>query len=250
MKLPAITLLILLLRASAPAEDAPPPAAGFLQVINLISLKTPTFISLGKFAFDDGKAIPTGDSSGMLAILPSTHTLTVTNEGAKPKEVTTPLEIQNGRNLVVICYDEVVEFKDGSKESKLRFSLLVETPEKDKARISLVSLLRKPVVEANIGKTKLTLAYRKAQQVDATIDDVVLIGVGGNTVGEIEIIKPLHYIAFLYEDPKTGKNALSVVQNEKLEYQAPLPDEDEEDRVEAEKPSADTPGSPTPKKPE
>lgn len=250
MKLPALTVLLPLLLTSAPAQDGLPPEAGFLQVVNLISLKSPTYITLGTFAFDDGKPVPTGDSSGMLAIRPSKHTLTVTNEGAKPKEVTTPLEVENGRNLVVICYDEVIEFKDGSKESKLRFSILVETPEKDKARISLVSLLRKPVVEANIGKTKVTLAYRKAQQVDATIDDVVRIGVGGNTVGDIEIIKPLHYIAFLYEEPETGEISLSVVQNEKLEYQAPLPDEDEEDEEKAEKPDATAPAPPAPTKPE
>jgi len=63
-------------------------------------------------------------------------------------------------------------------------------------------------------------------------------------------IKPAHYIAFLYEEPETGEISLSVVQNEKLEYQAPLPDEDEEDEEKAEKPDATAPAPPAPTKPE
>jgi len=232
------------------AQDKPLPVEGYLQVINLISLRPPTYITLGKFKLDNGNPIPTGGSSGTLAIKPNTHTLLVQNEAAKPSEATTPVEVIHGSNVVVICFDEMVEYKDGSKESKLRFSLLTETPNTEDFRISVVSLLRQQEVPAIIGQTPAILTYRKAYKVDAKQDDIVEISIGGKSVGEIETLKPAHYIAFLYEEPETGEISVTVIQNQKLEYAPPLPDEDEEDKEKAEKPSADTPASPTPKKPE
>lgn len=248
----SIPLLALFLGSVAVAQDqgGPQGQAGYLQIINLVSLKSSTFITLGRLRINQGDPIPTGESTGILAIKPKTHNLLVRNDAAKPKEATTPVEIQHGHNVVVICFDEMVEYKDGSKEAKLRFSLLVENPDTKGSRVSVVSLLRQPEVPAIIGKVPATLAYRKAYKVGAKLDDVLGISVAGKSVGEIEVLKPAHYIAFLYEDTETGEVSLSVIQNEKLEYQAPLPDEDEEEKEEAEKPSADTPASPSPKKPE
>jgi len=252
MMRPSIVLLLLALNAAgtAGAQDDLPPQAGYLQVINLVSLKSPTYINLGSFAFYSGNPIPTGESSGTLAIKPKTHTLLVRNDAAKPKEATTPVEIIHGRNVVVICFDEMVEYKNGSKETKLRFSLLVETPNSEEYRLSVVSLLRQQEVAAVIGGTPATLLYRKAHKVDAKLDEVVGVSVGAKSIGVVEILKPAHYIAFLYEEPETGEISLSVVQNEKLEYQAPLPDEDEEDEEKAEKPAATAPAPPAPTKPE
>lgn len=242
--LPFLVLICVALTSSR-AQEGEAPQAGYLQVINLIALKSPTYITLGSFPFDDGNPIPTGESSGTLAIKPKTHTLLVRNDAAKPKEATTPVEIQHGLNVVVICFDEMVEYKDGSKEAKLRFSLLVETPDSEGSRISVVSLLRKQEVPAVIGGKPATLAYRKAYKVEAKQDDVVGISVAGKSVGGIEVLKPAHYIAFLYEDTKTGEPSLSVIQNEKLEYQAPLPEEEET----PEKPGADDTPAPATKKP-
>jgi len=202
------------------------PEAGFLKVVNLVSLKTPTYIRLGKFEFDDGRPVAAGDDSGTLALIPDTYTITVTNAGAKPKSASVDFETENARNVVVMCYDEQVERKDGSIVSKLKFTLLTEAPADDKPRVSIVSLLKQTTVPVSIdGKTTI-LADRNAHRIEPEIEDTIEIRVDNKDVGEIEITKPTHYLAFLYRDPETNEVALSLIQNEKLEYHPPL-DEDE-----------------------
>jgi hypothetical protein len=140
------------------------PEAGFLKVVNLVSLKTPTYIKLGKFEFDGGRPVAVGDDSGTLALTPDTYTITVTNDGAKPKSASVDFETGNTQNVVVMCYDEQVERKDGSIVSKLKFSLLTEAPADDKPRVSIVSLLKQTTVPVSIdGKTTILADERHRQ---------------------------------------------------------------------------------------
>lgn len=46
---------------------------------------------------------------------------------------------------------------------------------------------------------------------------------------EFEIAKPIHYLGFLFEHSDSGEVAFSLIENEKLEYQAPLKDDDEKE---------------------
>lgn len=209
------------------------PEAGFLKVVNLVSLKTPTYIRLGKFEFDGGRPIGAGDNSGTLALDPDTYTITVKNDGAKPKSASVEFETEDARNVVVMCYEEQVELKNGDIVSKLKFSVLTEAPADDKPRVSIVSLLKQTTVPVSINGETVILADRNAHRIDPEIDDTFAIGVDNNDIGEIDITEPTHYLVFLYRDPETNEVALSLIQNEKLEYHPPL-DDDEDDEDEDE----------------
>ncbi len=207
-------------------DDPDSPQAGFLNVVNLITLKEPTFIELGGFELNGGEPLAAGDSSGVLAIKPETYVFNLSNSGAKPGSVSGSVMIENGKTFAIICYDEVKEYKDGSRESKLRYNLLVEADEIDGPKVSLVSLLDEPIVGVEICGESVTLADRIAFQRKLNLKDDLKISYQGNLLTEIEVSKPVHYIGFLFKDPETGEVALSLIQNEKLEYHPPLETED------------------------
>ncbi|MEM9280835.1 MAG: hypothetical protein AAGA96_03335 [Verrucomicrobiota bacterium] len=221
----------------------PAPEAGFLQFVNLISLKTPTHIRLSNFDLNGGEAILPGDTSGILAIKPNEYNFTISNEGAKPASISGPISVVNGQNTVVICYDEASEEKEEEEDQplpKLRFNLLTESLESDLPRLSLVSLLKVPAIEVRLSGKLIMLQERRAHRQSVEIDDVINVTKDGKSLGGIEIEKRSHYIAFIFLDPETGEEGISIVQNEKLEYHPPL--EDDETETEDEQ-AEDTSGS-------
>ncbi|MDH4411630.1 MAG: hypothetical protein QE273_18600 [Verrucomicrobiales bacterium] len=209
-----------------PAQE-PAPQAAFLNVVNLVALREPTTIQLGGFALNGGEPMPAGEISGLLAILPGNHSLTLTNPGAKPREFALPLVLEAGKTVAVICYEEIKEYRDGSREAKLRCSVLVEG---DKAgpRLSIVSLLHDPLVGISLSGKEVTLSTREAHQAPVKLEDSITVVHRGRTLAEFEIAKPIHYLGFLFESPESREVGFSLIQNEKLEYQAPLADDDEE----------------------
>lgn len=211
-----------------------PPGAAYLNVVNLITLREPTHINLGGFQFNGGEPVPPGESSGLVAILPGTHTLTLANPGAKPGSVSGPLTLEDGRTTAVICYDEVREYKDGSRESKLRYNVMVEGEAGRGPRMSLVSLLKEPFVGLEVGGVAVTLEARLAHAFEVKSGDTVPIVHAGRRLAVVEIMKPGHYVGFLFENPETGEVELSMIQNEKLEYQPPLEEDWEEKEKKAE----------------
>ncbi|MEX2579166.1 MAG: hypothetical protein WD342_08910 [Verrucomicrobiales bacterium] len=231
MRIPVAAVLLVALSFSARAqetgsEDAP--EAGFLKVVNLVSLATPTYMRLGDFEFDGGRAIPTGDDSGTLALRPDTYTFTVANEGAEPASASIDVEVEDGKNRIVVCYDEIVELRNGRSEAKLRLNLLREAPADEGPRLSLVSLLKRAAVPVEINGEASVLRDRQAHRAEPEIGEVVEVRVENERVGRIEVAEPVHYLAFLYRDPASGEVALSLVRNERLEYHPPLEDDAEE----------------------
>ncbi len=222
-----LPLAALLTSLPLPAQEEPPQAA-FLNVVNLITLREPTRFSLGGFRFNGGEPVPPGENSGILAIAPGTHTFTIENPAAKPDKITVALTFENGKTMAVICYDEVAEAPEGGDEGKvrarLRHSVLVEG-ENLGPRLSLVSLLKVPFASVDISGKPVTLIQRQAHRVEIALGDAVKIAHGGRVLAEFEIAKPIHYLGFLYEDPGGGEVGLSLIQNEKLEYQPPLKDD-------------------------
>jgi hypothetical protein len=210
-------------------EEKEIPQAGFLNVVNLIAMKTPTFIEFGGFPLNGGEAVAPGDNSGVLAVKPNTYSLTISNEGAKPKKVSGGFVLQNGKTVAIICYDEVKEYKDGSKETKLRFNVLVEEEERSGPRLSLVSLLKEPLAGIKVSGETVTLAPGGVFRDDLEIGQRVSVSHEEKSLADFEITKPIHVIGFFYRDPGSGEISLSLIQNEKLEYHPPLdPEEDEE----------------------
>jgi hypothetical protein len=175
--------------------------------------------------------MPTGESSGLLAILPGNHSLTLTNPGAKPREFSLPLVLEAGKTVAVICYEEVKEYRDGSREAKLRCSVLVEG-DKPGPRLSIVSLLHDPLVGISLSGKEVTLSVREAHQAPVKLEDSITVVHRGRTLAEFEIAKPTHYLGFLFESPESGEVGFSLIQNEKLEFQAPLADDEEKENAE------------------
>jgi len=205
------------------------PAAGFLNIVNLIGLKSPTYIELGSFALNGGEAMKPGETSGVLAIKPGSYPFTLSNAGAEPAKLSGDFTMEEGKTVAIICYDEVKEHRDGSEEAKLRYSVLVES-DTTGPRLSLVSLLRAPTVVIEVLGSAVTLTARQAHQKKVALADEIRVVHEGRTLAEFEIAKPVHYLGFLFENVATGDVELSLIENEKLEYHPPL--EVEEDAAE------------------
>lgn len=216
--LPLILTGTLFARAQEP-NDAP--SAGFLNIVNLIALKSPTYIELGSFALNGGDPVKTGDNSGVLAIKPGSYPFTLSNAVAKPDKVTGEFTMEADRTVAIICYDEVKEYRDGSEEVKLRYTVLVES-DATGPRLSLVSLLREPLTGLKVSGDPVTLTPRQAHQRKVVLEDEIRIEYGGKTLAEFAIERPVHYLGFLFENVETGEVGISLIENEKLEYQPPL----------------------------
>jgi len=222
----AITLTgTLPLYSQEPGEE---PAAGFLNIVNLTGLKTPTYIELGTFALNGGEAMKPGETSGVLAIKPGNYPFSISNAGAKPAKLTGDFTMEVGKTVAIICYDEVKIDRDGSEEAKLRYTALVESEEVG-PRLSLVSLLRTPTVALEISGRTVNLTPRLAHLEKVAMEDEIRIDYEGRTLAEFEIGKPVHYLGFLFENVESGEVELSLIENEKLEYQPPLETGDEEE---------------------
>ncbi len=220
-------LAILTIAPLLPAQEEAP-QAGFLNVLNLVSLRGPTRIELGGFLFNGGDPVPAGEGSGIIAITPGQHSFAIENAEARPRKVSGYLIIKDGATVAVICYDEIAETRDGRQEAKLRYTVLVEG-EAGGPRLSLVSLLKAPFAGVAVSGTRVTLAPRKAHRIPLAVGDPVKIEYQGQSLAEFEVLTPAHHLGFLFENPATGEVGLSLIVNEKLEYQPPLDsDEDEE----------------------
>jgi hypothetical protein len=215
----------LLLYSQEPGEE---PAAGFLNIVNLTGLKTPTYIELGTFALNGGEAMKPGETSGVLAIKPGSYPFSISNAGAKPAKVTGDFTMEAGKTVAIICYDDLKIARDGSEEVKLRYTVLVESEETG-PRLSLVSLLRTPTVALEVSGRTVNLTPRLAHLEKVAMEDEIRIEYEGRTVAEFKIEKSAHYLGFLFENVESGEVELSLIENEKLEYQPPLETEDEEE---------------------
>lgn len=226
MKRPLLlaTFLILTNPPSVSAQD-PVPQAAFLNVVNLVALREPTTIRLGGFALNGGEPMTVGETSGLLAIMPGKHPLIITNPAAKPGELLLPLTLEPEKTVAVICYDELKENPDSSRETRLRCSVLVEG-DRTGPRLSLVSLLRDPLAGISLSGKEVTLSSREAHQATVNLDETVTVVHRGRTLAEFEIAKPIHYLGFLFENPGSGEVGFSLIQNETLEYQPPLADDE------------------------
>ena len=188
----------------------------------------PTFLSLEGLKFNRGEPIEVGGGSGTLALRPGKFTLKRTNAIAQPTSASIPIQIENGRTAVVVCYDEVKLFEHGSEEVKIRFSLLTEAPESEIANLTIVSLLHEKIVPLSLDPPLYRAAPKSPLKGDLQDRDIVAIRSENETRIDFESDRPGHYIVFLFDDPETGELAASLIQNEKLEYQPPLEETEEE----------------------
>ncbi|NLT71152.1 MAG: DUF4397 domain-containing protein, partial [Verrucomicrobiaceae bacterium] len=209
-------------------ENKETPEAGFLHIVNLIGLENPTYIELGGFALNGGGAVKPGEGSGVLAIRPGTHPFTLRNAGARPETVTGDFTMEAGKTVAIICYDEGKVYRDGSEEVKLRHTVLAES-DTTGPRLSLVSLLRAPSVVVEVSGDSVTLSARRAFQKKVALGDEIHILHQGRTLAEFAIDRPVHHIGFLYQKAGSGGVELSLIEQEKLEYQPPLETEAGED---------------------
>lgn len=230
MKSSLLLLFVVLLsgRPTFAQEEAAPNSVGFLQVVNLVSQKSPTYLSLEGFAFNRGEPIEVGGGSGTLALRPGEFDLILSNEIAKPTSSSLPVKIENGKTVVVLCYDEIREKSDGEKEVRLRFSQLTEAPESDVAKLTVVSLFVGREITISIEGRPFLVAPRAPIQVDIEGKESIAIRSEGRTLIDFETDRPGHYLVFLFRDPDLEELSASYLHNEKLEYTPPLEEEGED----------------------
>ncbi len=225
MKLCIFLFILIAVSVSGFSQDGQPKMrAGFLQMVNLVSLKTPSFIEVAGLSMAGGEPVPTGESSGVVALIPNIYRFSVANESAKPRSRGGSVTVENGKNVIIVFFDEEKEYRDGSKETKLRFTIFRELGGNPGAKLSLVSLSNRESLKITAGLKRLTLAGRRSQVIEVELEDEVDIQFEGESLGEIEIDKPIHYIGFLFDNPETGEPEMSVIQEQRLTYQAPIDD--------------------------
>lgn len=202
--------------------------AGSLTIVNLIGVKRPTYIELGSFALNGGGAMKQGENSGVLAIKPARYAFTLSNEAATPRKVSGDFLMETGKTVAIICYDEKKRYRDGSEEVKLRYTVLAES-DSSGPRLSLVSLVRDPSLVIGISGRPVTLTARQVHPEKVVMGDKIRIVHEGRTLGDFPIAKPVSYLGFLFENNESGEIELSLIENEKLEYQPPLATEETEE---------------------
>lgn len=218
-KLRLLSLPILLATftfSEALSQDSPGP--GFLKIVNLVALETPSFIRLGKFKLNGGTPSIPGSETGFMAIRPGDYTLTVTNEGGRPDEESLPIKIETGKNVIIICFDDTKINEEGEPRSKLRFNTLTESLSSDLPRLTVVSLLEADQVIGKVGGDQVMFQKRKAMRRPVNMYDNTTIQVAGELVEEVSIMREAHYIVFLFRDPETKEVATSVVMNSEFDF--------------------------------
>lgn len=194
---------------------------GFLNVLNLVSVDSPTYLNIADFLFQEGEPVITGSESGFIALKAGTYPFTIRNEAATPKEETFPITIEPEKNVVVICFSESTQQEDGSITVKLQGTVLTELLETDLPRLSVVSLLEAGELPGRIGDRQVLFPRKRALFRSVEINDVIKIEARDATIVEVEISKKAHYIVFLFEDPKTRAISSGLVVNREFEFQSP-----------------------------
>ena len=179
------------------------------------------------FKSKSGEAMKQGENSGVLAIKPARYAFTLSNEAATPRKVSGDFLMETGKTVAIICYDEKKRYRDGSEEVKLRYTVLAESNSPG-PKLSLVSLLQAPSLVIGISGRPVTLTARQMHPEKVIMGDKIEIVHAGRTLGEFPIAKPVHYLGFLFQNNESGAIELSLIENEKLEYQAPLETDESE----------------------
>lgn len=226
----AVTCLFvaILSMTGAAAQEPEDESFGFLEMVNLVSLESATYFTFGGYKIAGGEAIPTGGSSGQATIKAGTYPFTASNAGAKPGRIEGEIAIKAKRNSKIVFFDSVKEFKDQSKEHQLRYTILTESGKNEGARLTLVSLLNEEFSSAQINGKRGPADGRKPFLFPVKVGDRITIEAAGSKMDSFEIDDEIHFLCFIFLNPDTGKAALSVVRNEKLEYHPPLEDEESE----------------------
>lgn len=173
----SLSTLLALSPLISSGQEAEEKTFGFLEMVNLVSLETPTYFAFGGYKIAGGDAIPAGESSGYATINTNDYSFTVSNAGA---------------------------------------------------RLNLVSLLAEPFSSAQINGKPGPSDGRQPFLFPVKIGDKISLEVAEAKMNPFEIDADIHFLCFLFSNPKTGSAELSIVKNEKLEYHPPLNNEKEE----------------------
>lgn len=214
-----LTLATTSLLLSQDAEQRPD-GPGYLNVLNLVSLETPTFLSVADFDYREGSPVLVGSESGFIALRPGTYPFTIRNEGAKPTEESFPITVEVGKNVIVICYAESEEQEDGTISSRLRGTVLTELSKADLPRLSVVSLLDESQIPGRLAQDQVLFPQKRALSRKVELRDLVEIEIRDISIAEIKISKEAHYMVFLFKEPGTAGISSSLVVDRKFQFQS------------------------------
>ncbi|MCB1232619.1 MAG: hypothetical protein KDN19_20395 [Verrucomicrobiae bacterium] len=227
----AIGLCLLVVPSSHSQENSSePPAVGYIQLVNGVALKAPTYLSFGKLKMMGGKPMPPGGISGMLGMIAGPYDFEISNADCDPPKLTGTVEIEDGKTFAQIFYIESKTDKEGKMTHHLRSSTLTKQHEHTEPKLSLVSLSEEPLIQVEVGKNAYQLNSRYATEVPVAFDDELTIKQSGRVLDEITISTPAHYMAFFY-DRSDGKGQEVVhIFNKKIVYEPLREDKDRENK--------------------
>ncbi len=221
---PAVSILCsLLLCPDLPAQEpgAATPAVGYVQLINGVTLDTPTHIRLGRLKLMGGKPVPPGGVSGMLGLAAGPHDFEITNESCDPPTLTGTIEIEDGKTFAHIFYTESKTDKEGVTTHRLQYSTQKRQHEHTEPKLSLISLSAEPLITVEVGDRAHLLNTRVAVEIPVELDARITVRQQGRTLDTIAIATPAHYLAFLLDRPDGEGQKLVYIFNKKIIYEPP-----------------------------
>lgn len=183
-------------------QELAPGNEGYVEVVNTISLKTPTQLAFGREASPAYFDFEPGMQTGTMPLFSGDYQIRVKNEGCIKPEAVEKLTLLPGAYHTVILYTDLEERK-GEMVPRLRMSIISGERKAGEPKLSVISLSVKPIIDVKIGAQTVALPSRRVQHFPVKMDDEVSIKQGANTIVTVEVTTPVAHIVFLYDQPGT-----------------------------------------------
>ncbi|MEM7147788.1 MAG: hypothetical protein AAF591_21985 [Verrucomicrobiota bacterium] len=198
-----------------------PANVGHLRVVNTIALETPTMVQVGSIKMMGGRGMPAGSTSGIMTLYARSYTIAVENALCTPPSISKSIEIEAGKTFAAILYTDIRVADDGTVEHEPKILELKKQVENKDPTLVLVSMSNRETVDVTLRGKVVTLRAKQPKEVAVKLDETVGIKSGDVELEALEILSPINYIVFLFDEPG-GKGLQSVVlQHKKVVYDPP-----------------------------
>lgn len=210
---------------------------GFIQIVNGVATDRPTFISFGDV--ENGKSeIPAGASSGIMGLPPGDYAFEVSNKRCKPDALRGSITLEAGKTFALVFFHDVEmpkegegsgEEEDAEPRYRLRHTAMTRQHDHDEPKLSLVSLSHQDSISVSVDGKFVNLPQYQAVDMKVEAGATVEVKRNDEEIGVIEVIAPVHYLGFLFDDPDSGKAGLGFtqIQHQRIVYDPPTEGDEE-----------------------
>ena len=188
--------------AGAQEPELAPGSEGYVEIVNTISLKSPTQLAFGREASPAYFEVTPGMKTGTMPLYSGDYKILVKNEQCIKPEISEKLTLTAGTYHTVILYTDLEE-RNGEMVPRLRVSAITGERKTGEPKLSIISLSTKPVVNVTVGGQGVALTPKRVQNFDVKMNDAVSIKQGGEMIVNVEFTTPVTHIVFLYDQPGT-----------------------------------------------